>query len=184
MRHHVRASRNQDAARVERMASGDRRVERRPSLARRDTNRNAPRREARRAVALVAGDDDLPLLAKLHAEEALVPALDHLPDARLVREGLLSRVLGRPELLTRLLDHTGGMHSDCGTLGDRRARSLLQNGVLGTIAAGSRVDMISLKTLSRSDAEGTIQFGVRTGARRLAMEAIAACVRANAAPPC
>ena len=55
---------NQDAARVERMASGDRRVERRPSLARRDTNRNAPRREARRAVALVAGDDDLPLLAK------------------------------------------------------------------------------------------------------------------------
>jgi len=47
----------------------------------------------------------LPLLAELHAEQALVPALDDLPDTGLVREGLLAGVLGRPELLARLLDH-------------------------------------------------------------------------------
>ena len=42
---------------------------------------------------------------ELHAEEALIPALNNLADASLVRERLLARVLGRPELLARLLDH-------------------------------------------------------------------------------
>ena len=49
---------------------------------------------------------------ELHAEEALIPALNNLADASLVRERLLARVLGRPELLARLLDDASRVHGD------------------------------------------------------------------------
>lgn len=47
-----------------------------------------------RTVTFVRGDDQLAALAHLHAKAALVPASDHLADARLVCERLLSGVLG------------------------------------------------------------------------------------------
>ena len=50
----------------------------------RPTRGNAPRGESALAVALRRGDDELALLADGHAEAALVPALDHAADARLV----------------------------------------------------------------------------------------------------
>ena len=53
---------------------------------------------------------------ELHAEEALIPALNNLADASLVRERLLARVLGRPELLARLLDDASRVHCDGRTL--------------------------------------------------------------------
>ena len=94
--------------------------------------RNAPRGEALLSVAFVCRDDELALLAchvartpisrvssttrrwvgcslrvrsrtELHSEEALVPALDDLADARLVREGLLARILRGPARPTSAL---------------------------------------------------------------------------------
>ena len=41
---------------------------------------------------------------ELHAEEALIPALNNLADASLVRERLLARVLGRPAARARRQD--------------------------------------------------------------------------------
>ena len=53
------------------------------------------------SVPLVRGDEELARLADRRAEDALVPSLDDAVDAGLVREGLLSRALGGPELLRR-----------------------------------------------------------------------------------
>ena len=58
----------------------------------RGIRRDAPSREALRTVALFPWDGELALLANGHAEAALVPAGDNLPDAILAREGLLATV--------------------------------------------------------------------------------------------
>jgi hypothetical protein len=64
------------------------------------------------AVAFRSRNVELSHSADLHAQATLVPALDHLVDACLVRERLLSRVFGAPELLPGLLNDAGGVHSD------------------------------------------------------------------------
>eukprot|EP00966_Prymnesium_polylepis_P252508 5837686-Prymnesium_polylepis.1 len=73
-----------------------------------------------------------------HAKQALVPTLDDLADARLVLERLLAGVLGRPELLARLLDHAGRVHSDSGALGDRCPAPRLQDVVDSPVATRRR----------------------------------------------
>ena len=57
-------------------------------------------------------DYELPLLALQHAEAALVPALDHATYACLVRERLLARIFGGPELFAGLLHNAGRVHRD------------------------------------------------------------------------
>mmetsp|Transcript_12353 Transcript_12353/g.28938 ORF Transcript_12353/g.28938 Transcript_12353/m.28938 type:complete len:350 (+) Transcript_12353:109-1158(+) len=66
---------------------------------------DAPGREPVGTVALVRRDLEQPHLADLHAEASLVPASNHATDTSLIRERLLPRVLGRPELLVGLLHH-------------------------------------------------------------------------------
>mmetsp|Transcript_62967 Transcript_62967/g.172616 ORF Transcript_62967/g.172616 Transcript_62967/m.172616 type:complete len:289 (-) Transcript_62967:389-1255(-) len=66
---------------------------------------DAPGREPVGTVALVRRDLKQPHLADLHAEASLVPASNHATDTSLIRERLLPRVLGRPELLVGLLHH-------------------------------------------------------------------------------
>ena len=58
----------------------------------RGIRRDAPSREATCTVALFPWDGELALLANGHAEAALVPAGDNLPDTILAREGLLATV--------------------------------------------------------------------------------------------
>ena len=42
-------------------------------------------------VSKVGGDDELPLLSLAHAEQALVPALDHPPRTKREGEGFVER---------------------------------------------------------------------------------------------
>ena len=58
----------------------------------RGIRRDAPSREALRTVTLFPRDGELTLLANGHAEAALVPAGDNLPDAILARECLLATI--------------------------------------------------------------------------------------------
>ena len=58
----------------------------------RSIRRDAPSREALRTVTLFPRDGELTLLAHGHAEAALVPAGDNLPDAILACECLLATI--------------------------------------------------------------------------------------------
>merc|ERR1719160_500699 len=104
----------------------------------RSARRDAPGGEARRAVALVRRDDQLARLADLHAEAALVPALDDAADAGLVREGLLARVLRRPELLAGLLDDARRVDGRRRALRDLLARAGRDRAHRRAVAAGGR----------------------------------------------
>merc|ERR1719277_2738830 len=83
----------------------------------RAARRDAPGREAPLAVALVRRDQELALLPHLHPEAALVPVGDDLAYSGLVREGLLARILGAPELLSGFLYDTRGMDRGCAPFG-------------------------------------------------------------------
>jgi len=84
----------------------------------RSAGRNAPGGETTLTVALVRGDAEVAGLTDVHPQATLVPAGDHLADASLVGERLLSGILRRPEFLHRLLDGAGGVHGHGVALGD------------------------------------------------------------------
>ena len=104
----------------------------------RSARRDAPGREAGRAVAPLVRRNQLPRLADLHAEAALVPALDDAADAGLVREGLLARVLRGPELLARFLDDARRVDGRRRALGDLLARAGRDGAHRRAVAAGGR----------------------------------------------
>ena len=97
-----------------------------------------------------------------------------LADASLVGEGLLARVLGRPELLARLLDHAGRVHRHSRTLGHRRTTSRLQDVVHGAVAARSGSAHVFCGTCSSG-------VGTRAGERATRHRAAERAANASAA---
>ena len=70
------------------------------------TRANAPCWKAASPIAFLARDVQPAHLPQSHSQTALIPTGDDLGDAGIVGEGLLSGVLGAPELLAALLETT------------------------------------------------------------------------------
>src|SRR5262245_29024930 len=104
-------------------------------------------RLALRAVGQVRRDDQLAPPALLHADQALVPSLDHLAGAELEVEGL-SAVIGAVELLTGLVVDTDVLDRELVTCLRRRAAPFLQILELELVGRGA-VGYLDLGLIAR-----------------------------------
>lgn len=93
-----------------------------------------PSREATSAIGVVRGAVDAGDLADGHGHDALVPALDDLPEADLEGEGLLAGVLGAPELQVHVavLSEPGAVDGDGPASGGLDAVTLTNDSLFET----------------------------------------------------